>query len=37
MNIIEHVSLLYVGKSFGYMNRRDIAMFNFLRNVQTGF
>jgi hypothetical protein len=25
MNIVEHVSLLYVGASFGYMPRRGIA------------
>jgi len=41
MNIVEHVSLIYVGVSFGYMPKRDIfgssdiAMFNFLRNLQT--
>jgi hypothetical protein len=38
MNIVEHVSLLQVGASSGYMPRRGIAgssgstMFNFLRN-----
>jgi len=43
MNIVEHVSLLYVGASFGYMPRSGIAgssgsaMSNFLRNFQTGF
>jgi len=43
MNIVEHVSLLYVGGSFGYMPRRGIAgssgstMSNFLRNHQTDF
>ena len=43
MNIVEHVSLLYVGASFGYMHRSDIAgssgstMSNFLRNYQTDF
>ena len=43
MNIVEHVSLLYVGASFGYMPRSDIAkssghtMSNFLRNPQTDF
>jgi len=25
MNIVKHVSLLYVGASFGYMPKRDIA------------
>jgi len=41
MNIVEHVSLLYVGASFGYMPKRGIAlssgsaMSNFLRNLQT--
>jgi len=40
MNIVEHVSLLYVGASFGYMPRSGIAgssgstMSNFLRNLQ---
>jgi len=43
MNIVEHVSLLFVGASFGYMPRRGIAgssgitMYNFLRNLQTDF
>ena len=43
MNIVEHVSLLPVGTSFGYMPRRSIAgssgstMSNFLRNCQTDF
>jgi hypothetical protein len=43
MNIVEHVSLLPVGTSSGYMPRRGIAgfsgssMFNFLRNHQTNF
>jgi hypothetical protein len=43
MNIVEHVSLLQVGKSSGYMPRRGIAgssgrtMMNFLRNGQTDF
>jgi hypothetical protein len=41
MNIMEHVSLLYVGASFGYMLRNGIAgssgstMSNFLSNCQT--
>jgi len=39
MNIVEHVSLLHVGVSFGYMPKRGIAgssgssMSNFLRNL----
>ena len=43
MNIVEHVSLLYVGASFGYMPRTGIVRFsgriisNFLRNYQTDF
>jgi hypothetical protein len=43
MNIMEHVSFLYVGASFGYMPRRGIsgssgnAMSNFLRNRQGDF
>ena len=43
MNIVEHVSLLLVGTSSGYMPRRGIAgsfgstMSNFLRNCQTDF
>jgi hypothetical protein len=43
MNIVEHVSLLQVGASSGYMPRRGIAgsshstMSNFLRNRQTDF
>jgi hypothetical protein len=43
MNIVEHVSLLPVGKSSGYMLRRGIGgsshstMSNFLRNCQTDF
>jgi hypothetical protein len=41
MNIVEHVSLLYVGVSFGYMSRSGIVgslgstKSNFLRNRQT--
>jgi hypothetical protein len=41
MNIVEHVSLLYVGESFEYMPKSDITessdstMSNFLRNLQT--
>jgi hypothetical protein len=43
MNIVEHVFLLQVGASSGYMPRSGIAgssssaMFNFLRNHQTDF
>jgi hypothetical protein len=43
MNIVEHVSLLQVGTSSGYIPRRGIAgsscstMSNFLRNCQTDF
>jgi hypothetical protein len=43
MNIVEHVSLLYVGASFQYMTKSGIAgssgstMSNFLRNLQTDF
>jgi hypothetical protein len=43
MNIVEHVSLLQVGTSSGYMPRYGIAgsssstMSNFLRNCQTDF
>ena len=43
MNIVEHVSLLYVGATFGYMPKSGIArssdsiMSNFLRNCQTDF
>jgi hypothetical protein len=43
MNIVEHVSLLAVGTSSGYMPRRGIAgssgstMSNFLRNSQIDF
>ena len=41
MNIVEQVSLLYVGSSFGYMPRSGIAesssstAYNFLRNRRT--
>jgi hypothetical protein len=41
MNTVEHVTLLHVGGSYGYMPRSDIAessgstMSNFLRNHQT--
>jgi hypothetical protein len=43
MNIVEHMSLLHVGASSGYMPRSGIAgsscspMSNFLRNHQTDF
>jgi hypothetical protein len=43
MNIVEHVSLLHVGTSSGYMSRSGIAgssvstMSNFLRNYQSVF
>jgi len=43
MNIVEHVSFLYVGASFGYMPKRGIdgssgsSMSNILRNLQTDF
>jgi hypothetical protein len=43
MNIVEHVSLLHVGTSSGYMPRSGTAessgntMSNFLRNHQTDF
>ena len=43
LNIVEHVSLLHVGTSSGYMPMRGIAgsssrtMSNFLRNRQTDF
>jgi hypothetical protein len=43
MNIVEHVSLLHVGASSGYMSRSVIAgsscstMSNILRNQQTDF
>jgi hypothetical protein len=43
MNIVEHVCLLFVGSSSGYMPRSGIAgsssstMSNFLRNLQTNF
>jgi hypothetical protein len=41
MNIVEHVSLLNVGASCGYMSRSGIVgfsvntMYSFLRNCQT--
>ena len=43
MNIVEHMSLLYVGVSFGYMPRSGIAgssgntISNFLRHCQNSF
>ena len=43
MNIVEHVSLLYVGASFGYMPSSGIAgslhntISSFLRNFQSEF
>ena len=43
INIVEHVALLYVGASFGYVPRSGIAGYsgntisNFLRNCQTDF
>jgi hypothetical protein len=43
MNIMEHVSLLHVGASSGYIPRSGIVgssgstMSNFLRNCQTDF
>ena len=43
MNIVEHVSLLYVGATLGYMSRSGVAgssgctMSNFLRNCQIDF
>jgi hypothetical protein len=43
MNIVEHVSLLYVGESIGYMPRSGLAessgntMSSFLRKLQTDF
>jgi len=42
MNIVEHVSFLYVGASFGYMPKRGIvgssgsSRPSFLRNLQNG-
>jgi hypothetical protein len=43
MNILEHVSLLYIGACFEYRpmsgitGSSDNTMFNFLRNFQTDF
>ena len=43
LNIVKHVSLLYVGATFGYMNRSSIVgssgrtIFSFLRNGQIDF
>jgi len=43
MNIVDHVSLFYVGACIGYMSRRVIAgssgsgISNFLRNLQIDF
>jgi hypothetical protein len=43
MNIVEHMSLLHVGASFGYIPRSGIGgssgitMSNFLSNHQTDF
>jgi hypothetical protein len=43
VNIVQQVSLLYVGSSFGYMHRGGISGFlgrtisNFLRNHQIDF
>jgi len=43
INIVEHMSLLYVGASFRYMPRSGIAgpsgstVSNFLRNLQVDF
>ena len=37
MNTVEHVSLLHVGVSSGYMSKSSIAGSNFLRNCQTDF
>jgi hypothetical protein len=43
MNIVDHVSLLHVGASSGYVPRRGVAepsdsiISNFLRNRQTDF
>jgi hypothetical protein len=43
MNVVEHVSLLHVGASFGYIPRSGLAgsscntMVNFLMNCETDF
>ena len=43
INIVDHISLLYIAASFGYMPRSCIAgssdstLSNFLRNCQTDF
>jgi hypothetical protein len=37
MIIVEHVSMLYVGASFGYMPRSGIVGTSFLKNYKTDF
>ena len=37
MNVVKHVSLLYVGASFEYIHRSSIAGSNFLKYYQTDF